>query len=74
MLPARATTNEYMSYMPAVYDKILACFALGLGRPEDYFKEVRAAAHCPVPSAQCLLPIAQCPCHPITQLSLASMS
>ena len=44
-----------MSFMPAVYDKILSCFALGLGHPEDYFREVRA--RCPLP-----LPSVHCPC------------
>ena len=26
--------------MPSVYDRILSCFALGLGYPEDFFREV----------------------------------
>ena len=26
--------------MPSVYDRILSCFARGLGYPEDFFREV----------------------------------
>ena len=37
----RETTKEFMAAMPAVYDKVLACCALGLGLPEDFFVEVR---------------------------------
>ncbi len=29
-----------MAAMPLVYNRILSCFALGLGYPEDFFKEV----------------------------------
>lgn len=38
----RDTTKEFMGAMPSVYDRILSCFALGLGYPEDFFREVRS--------------------------------
>ena len=31
-----------MRHNHAVVEKIMSCFALGMGLPEDYFKEVRA--------------------------------
>ena len=31
-----------MGAMPNVYDRILSCFALGLGYPENFFKEVHS--------------------------------
>ena len=34
--------------MPSVYDRILSCFALGLGYTEDFFKEVRIAEFAPL--------------------------
>ena len=29
-----------MNALPPVVDRILSCFAVGIGFPEDYFKEV----------------------------------
>ena len=40
-----------MGAMPNVYDRILSCFALGLGYPEGFFKEVRIAR--PTPLLRC---------------------
>lgn len=36
----RETTLEFMNALPPVVDRILSCFAVGIGFPEDYFKEV----------------------------------
>ncbi len=33
-------TREFLAACPPVVDQIMSCFALGLGWPEDYFKEV----------------------------------
>ena len=38
----RQTTKDFMGAMPNVYERILSCFALGLGYPEEFFKEVCA--------------------------------
>ncbi|CAK0783804.1 hypothetical protein CVIRNUC_007004 [Coccomyxa viridis] len=35
----KQTTKDFMGAMPNVYDRILSCFALGLGYPEGFFKE-----------------------------------
>ena len=37
-----------MAAMPPVYERILSCFALGLGYPEGFFKEVRCASSEPL--------------------------
>ena len=47
----RQTTKDFMGAMPNVYDRILSCFALGLGYPEGFFKEVRIAR--PTPLLRC---------------------
>ena len=44
----RQTTKDFMGVMPSVYDRILSCFALGLGYPEDFFKEVCLATPRPL--------------------------
>ena len=31
-----------MHALPPVVDRVMSCFALGLGFPEDFFKEVRS--------------------------------
>ena len=36
----RETTLEFMHALPPVVDRILSCFAVGIGFPENYFKEV----------------------------------
>ena len=36
----RETTKEFINACPAVVDRIMSAFAIGLGWPEDYFKEV----------------------------------
>jgi hypothetical protein len=33
----RETSKELMWAFPKVYDQILACYAIGLGLPEDFF-------------------------------------
>ena len=39
----RETTREFLEACPPVVDRIMSCFALGLGWGEDYFKEVHAS-------------------------------
>ena len=39
-LLSRDTTLEFMHALPPVVDRVMSCFALGLGFPEDFFKEV----------------------------------
>lgn len=46
-LHCRDTKKKFMAAMPSVYDRILACFALGLGYPEDFFKRVCAQPQSP---------------------------
>jgi isopenicillin N synthase-like dioxygenase len=46
-LHRRDTTKEFMAAMPSVYERILSCFALGLGYPEDFFKQVRPCSLSP---------------------------
>ncbi len=36
----REVTREFLAACPPVVDRIMSAFALGLGLPEDYFKEV----------------------------------
>jgi isopenicillin N synthase-like dioxygenase len=48
MRGCRDTTKEFMEAMPSVYDRILSCFALGLGYPEKFFREV-----CPPSGMEC---------------------
>ncbi len=46
--------------MPAIYDKILSCFAVGLGHKEDFFREVCASSFCPhMPSATVAIMLAK---------------
>ena len=35
----RDTTLEFMNALPPVVDRVLSCFAIGLGYPEDKFKQ-----------------------------------
>ncbi len=35
----RDTTLEFMNALPPVVDRVLSCFAVGLGYPEDKFKQ-----------------------------------
>ena len=37
--PNRDTTLEFMNALPPVVDRVLSCFAIGLGYPEDKFKQ-----------------------------------
>ncbi len=56
MVGCRDTTKEFMGAMPSVYDRILSCFALGLGYPENFFREVcYLYPHCPFIWAPCAL-------------------
>ncbi len=43
----RDTTKEFMASMPQVYDRVLSCFAKGLGYPEDFFVAVCLPSHLP---------------------------
>ena len=36
----RESTLGFMNALPPVVDKVMSCFAIGLGFPEDFFKEV----------------------------------
>jgi hypothetical protein len=43
LLLPRETTEAFIAAMVPVFNKILECYALGLGFPEDFFREVRGA-------------------------------
>lgn len=42
----REVTREFLAACPPVVDRIMSAFALGLGLPEDYFKEVGLCISC----------------------------
>ena len=50
----RDTTKEFMAAMPQVYERVLSCFAQGLGYPEDFFVAVRPLFT--LPSCVCTQP------------------
>ena len=61
VLRDRDTTLEFMNSLPPVVDKVMSCFALGLGFPEQFFKEVRSGLP-PSPSSSVHGYFAACGC------------
>ena len=47
-----------MAAFPDVFNKILECYALGLGYPEDFFRKACRSHHA------CLLLLGDCMCNP----------